>query len=78
MEKEFPKQLKYSKLPKEYPILDYLSITLPKELDFVYRPSEDTFLFLDALYLEQKSIAKQKPTFVMEIGCGTGLLINSL
>lgn len=44
----------------------------------VYNPSEDTFLFLDALEVEVTKLLTLKPTFAVEIGSGSGIIITSL
>lgn len=40
----------------------------------VYDPAEDSFLFLDALELEEDRIRKLKPSVIVEIGSGSGIL----
>ncbi|CAD5215017.1 unnamed protein product [Bursaphelenchus xylophilus] len=43
--------------------------------DDVYPPSEDTFLFLDALEQDREFITNTvRPSLVVEIGCGSGLV----
>lgn len=43
----------------------------------VYRPNDDTYFFLDILYLEcQKVLKNEQINQVIEIGVGTGYLIN--
>lgn len=44
----------------------------------VYEPSEDSFLFLDALEQEFHSIKNLKAQFALEIGSGSGILISAL
>ena len=43
-----------------------------------YEPSEDTFLFLDALEQEIAYLNRLQPLFAVEIGSGSGLVINFL
>jgi hypothetical protein len=57
-QKDNSKHPKYKNLPEEYPILEYFKIIERNELNFVYKPAEDTFLFLDTLYMERESILK--------------------
>lgn len=44
----------------------------------VYNPSEDTFLFLDALEIEIPWLLKLAPKVVVEIGSGSGVVITAL
>jgi hypothetical protein len=53
---------------KRYEILDYVPILETNELDFVYRPNDDSFLFLDALKLDLDEIKRMNPAIVLEIG----------
>lgn len=56
------------KILQDYKILDYTSFAKTEDFDFVYRPNDDTFLFLDALRLE---FEKNKPfphDIIIEIG----------
>ncbi|CAD5116430.1 DgyrCDS5320 [Dimorphilus gyrociliatus] len=45
-----------------------------KEFSEVYEPAEDSFLFLNSLEDEFDYLAKIKPTIVLEIGCGSGII----
>lgn len=49
-----------------------------KHFSEVYQPSEDTFLFLDALESELDFIVNMKPTVIAEIGSGSGVVITAL
>ncbi|XP_017782216.1 PREDICTED: hemK methyltransferase family member 2 [Nicrophorus vespilloides] len=44
----------------------------------VYEPSEDSFLFLDALEEEFGNLVDLKPLNIVEIGSGSGVIITSL
>ncbi|KRX09821.1 hypothetical protein PPERSA_02693 [Pseudocohnilembus persalinus] len=50
------------------------------EYDKVYRPNDDTYFLLDVLFLEAQFLKKNKNISqiekVVEIGCGTGYVIN--
>ncbi|KAK2962194.1 putative eRF1 methyltransferase catalytic subunit mtq2 [Blattamonas nauphoetae] len=54
------------------PIPEYVR-PLPES---VYPPSEDTFLFMDALEKERNHIQTLNPLFACEIGCGSGLIVS--
>lgn len=49
-----------------------------KDYEKIYEPSEDTFLFLDALEKDIEYLNNLKPELVLEIGSGNGLVINFL
>ena len=48
------------------------------EFPNVYDPSEDTFLLLDALESDIGEILRSKPTFLLEVGSGSGVVVTSL
>ncbi|CAF0706128.1 unnamed protein product [Brachionus calyciflorus] len=56
---------------------DYSHFTT-KDYDKIYEPCEDTFLFLDALEKDIQFLNELKPEIVVEIGPGSGLVINFL
>lgn len=49
-----------------------------KDFPNVYDPCEDTFLLLDALEADLQLLKGLKPEIVIEIGCGSGVVINFL
>nr|CAH7766422.1 unnamed protein product [Callosobruchus chinensis] len=49
-----------------------------KKYPIVYEPSEDTFLFIDALEKDLLFLKELEPTFAVEIGSGSGVVICSL
>ena len=49
-----------------------------KDYEKFYEPSEDTFLFLDALEIDIQYLNGLKPFIVTEIGSGSGVVINFL
>jgi release factor glutamine methyltransferase len=56
---------------------DYSHFTI-KDYENIYEPSEDTFLFIDALEKDIHYLNNLNPLFVFEIGSGSGLVINFL
>lgn len=49
-----------------------------KQFDSVYEPSEDTFLFIDALEADLEYIHSLRPSCILEVGSGSGIVITSL
>ena len=56
---------------------DYSHFTI-KDYENIYEPSEDTFLFIDALEKDIIYLNDINPLFVFEIGSGSGLVLNFL
>ena len=56
---------------------DYSHFTV-KDYESIYEPSEDSFLFMDALEKDMNYLNELKPLFVFEIGSGSGVVINFL
>jgi release factor glutamine methyltransferase len=59
------------------PTPDYSHFSI-KDYESIYEPSEDTFLFIDALEKDLDCLNALNPLFVFEIGSGSGLVINFL
>lgn len=57
-----------------------LSCLTSKDYRDVYEPNEDTYLLIDALNLEVTNSLKEKDDIqtIMEVGVGSGAVINSL
>ena len=52
-----------------YKIIDYLPILEANELDYVYRPNDDSYLLLDALKMDIEEMVKSPDSkWVFEIG----------
>ena len=49
-----------------------------EDYNYVYEPSEDTFLLLDALEIELPYLLEKKPLTCVEIGPGSGIIISAL
>ncbi|XP_053992132.1 methyltransferase N6AMT1-like [Hylaeus volcanicus] len=60
-------------MPYPTPLLDHIT-TRSEFRNNVYDPSEDTFLFLDALEKDIDFIKQIKPSIVVDLGCGSGCL----
>ena len=79
--------VKFKDLKPQYSRLDLhgeaflCDLSCIKSIEYrnIYEPNEDTYLLIDALNLESKnSMVLQKPESVLEIGVGSGAVINSL
>jgi release factor glutamine methyltransferase len=55
------------------PNLDHFRMA---DAENVYEPAEDTFLLCDALCQEREWLLAMQPTYVLEIGCGSGCVIT--
>ncbi|XP_057334658.1 methyltransferase N6AMT1 [Microplitis mediator] len=54
------------------------AITDLNNIDDVYEPSEDSYLLIDSLESDLTDLNYLKPSILMEIGSGSGVVINSL
>jgi len=61
----------------QFPTPDFSHLK-KEDFDYIYEPSEDTFLFLDALEKEIEFLEKLKPLICVEIGSGSGCVITFL
>lgn len=53
----------------DYKIIDYLPVLEPNELDYVYRPNDDSYFLLDALRMDMGEVMKTSdPKWILEIG----------
>ena len=59
------------------PTPDYSNLT-SEDFEFVYEPSEDSFLLLDGIESEIVAFRESKPTFCVEIGPGSGIISAAL
>ncbi|XP_043695559.1 methyltransferase N6AMT1-like [Telopea speciosissima] len=44
----------------------------------VYEPCDDSFALVDALLADRNNLLEHRPTFCIELGCGSGYVITSL
>jgi hypothetical protein len=56
------------KTVEKYEDIDFTGIIEKEEFKFVYRPGDDSFLFLDALRFELDFMLSMKPESFLEIG----------
>ena len=77
LEPKYSKQ-DYQPVSKLHPLLDIIPVLEKDDFDFIYRPNDDSYLFLDILFMELQELKSYDAPLVAEIGCGSGFLINNL
>lgn len=63
---------------KDFKLLKINSVVEKGDFDFVYRPCDDTYLFIDTLLAELPELLTKEHLSIAEIGCGSGYLICNL
>lgn len=59
----------------QLPSLEHFLIA---DFQYIYEPSDDTFLLCDALENDRFDFVSCKPNIALEIGCGSGCVITFL
>jgi hypothetical protein len=68
----------YKANSKLYELLDIIPVLEKNDFDYIYRPNDDSYLFIDTLFMELKKLAQIDNLKIAEIGCGSGFLVNNL